>query len=69
LIADLPPQLIEPSLGDLEQFGLLFFARNLFRGSQSLRAIPTIFVSFAAHAIAAATFLDQQGLRAGMLMA
>jgi len=48
-----------PNLGYLEQLGLLFFAGSLFCGSQSLRAIPTIFVSFAAHITVARIFLDE----------
>ena len=51
---------LEPSLGDLEQFGLFFFASSLLRGSQSFLSKATILFSFAAHGIAAETFLEEQ---------
>jgi len=36
---------------------------SLFCGSQSLRAIPAIFVSFATHAAVVRIFSDEQALR------
>ena len=47
---------LEPSFGDLEQFGLFFFASSLLRGSQSFLSKATILFSLADHGIAAETF-------------